>query len=935
MLSTSHSSKPFPSETRRVQWPKAAIWLVCFCAMTPGLARAENTASSGPEETFAFDFAAGPLAASLDNFATTTGWQIGYSAALAQGRESSPVIGDLPAALALEQLLEGTGLTFEPGGTDDTVILVPLPEPPPTEWAGMSSVHLMPAFTVLGTLDGRGRIYDEAAGTAVVDREAIDRTGARHASEILQATAGVLTATNEQNPSVSVNIRGLKDFGRVNMNIDGMRQNYQRSGHGQRNGEMFFDTEFLSEVQVEKGVHAGAGGAGVTGGVATFSTLEATDVLQNGARFGGRLRASSGLGEWANGQNLSGSLMLATQPTSNTDLLLGYSLKDSDAYRPGQSGQAVYWGQSGDVYADTSTNIVNASGQTMASWLASGNWFIGDALSLKLTALGADMEYGESQTINTSQLEEAGYYDQYCDPPINDYWAEHELCQTPVSTDDEALYPVSNTNHTTTQSYAIDANYAPGGDAIDLAAKLYHVNTRNVSSSNLNQYSLITRTDTLGGLLKNRSVLEVGEHWFDVDYGVEVFVDENRPDVDSYDLTAEQSDALADGTPHGQRLLTGTWLAADWEYRRLTLSPAIRWETYRLWGETGFNETDDRPDSPTYGKPLWRFQEIDVDRNDAAWLPSLGAAYAVVDTNAAWVQVFANTGLSWRPPQITETLTSSAVPFHNPPVRTLPNWQLEPEKTYSWEAGFNASLDGDESRFNLKLNQFYNRTENYIDQMMFISTPGDVSHPSLSSPSAYANAINDRVFQGQELQIDVKYQRFYGGLNVTHTEQGADPDYHDQSGVLMFPAWPLGGPDDEDPLTYCPDAQGHYEGNTADGVCAASGNLYAPPVPEWTGRLTLGTRLFQRRADLGVVLTCASQTGDYAYQDTSDFGQKIGLAEYCALDHYASHEWDNGLRLGYHLKNVTDREYIQAMGDGVVKTYAPGRTLTANLQWTF
>lgn len=904
-------------------WLFLLVWALC-----PVLVLSEEPNTLSP--VYAFDLTAGPLASALDSFVAVTDWQLGYSTELVQGRLSPAVSGEMTAMSALQQLLSGTGLAVEFSG-GDTVVLV-------EQTISSSGSQVLPTVVVRGDVDPPERVYEEGAGTSVVGREAMDRSGPRHASEILQATAGVLTATNEQNPSVSVNIRGLKDFGRVNMNINGMRQNYQRSGHGQRNGEMFFDPEFLNEVEIRKGPQAGAGGAGVSGGVATFTTVEAEDLLDNGERFGGRVRASSGVGEWGNGQRLSGSALLAMRPGIDTEVLLGYSLQHSDAYRPGQHGQAVFWGQAEDLYPDSSANIVDGTGQQAQSWLAQGSWFVGDDVTLKLTALGSDMEYGESQSINNAMLEDAGYYDQYCDPPISDYWAAQELCQSGPG--DESLYQISNQNRTVTQNYALDASYNPVGGVIDLAAKLYRVSTVNDSTSTLNEYTLTTRTDTLGALLQNRSAMEFGEHWLELDYGIEAFHDENRPDVESYELTASQSQSLADATPQGQRFLVGTWLASDWEYKRLTLSPALRWEAYRLWGETGFNDEDDRPGSADNGEPLWQFRQFDVDRSDHAFLPSLGASFDVIDDRQKRLQLFANAGLSWRPPQITETLTSSAVPYHFPPVITVPNWRLEPEQTSSWEAGFNLSFEGsdDYERFSLKLNQFYNRTGNYIDYVMFVNKPGDVGRPPVSAPSAYANALNDRIFQGQELQLDFEWQRFYGGLNITHTEQLADPGspFNESDHALVFPAWPLGGPEGQSPATYCADPDGDYDADDIyQGVCAAGGNLYAPPIPEWTGRLTLGARLLQRQLDLGLNLTCASLTGDHRYQDGEEFGQKIGLAEYCVLDQYGSYQWGDSLRLGYHLKNVTDREYIQAMGDGVVKTYAPGRTLTANVQWTF
>lgn len=57
----------------------------------------------------------------------------------------------------------------------------------------------------------------------------MDNRPARHAADMLEQSAGVYSSVSQQDPSLSVNIRGIQDYGRVNMNIDGMRQNFQKA----------------------------------------------------------------------------------------------------------------------------------------------------------------------------------------------------------------------------------------------------------------------------------------------------------------------------------------------------------------------------------------------------------------------------------------------------------------------------------------------------------------------------------------------------------------------------------------------------------------------------------------------------------------------------------------------------------------------------------
>jgi hemoglobin/transferrin/lactoferrin receptor protein len=53
-------------------------------------------------------------------------------------------------------------------------------------------------------------------------------------------------------PATAINIRGLQDFGRVNVVIDGARQNFQRSGHS-ADGAFYLDPDLIAGVDVVRG----------------------------------------------------------------------------------------------------------------------------------------------------------------------------------------------------------------------------------------------------------------------------------------------------------------------------------------------------------------------------------------------------------------------------------------------------------------------------------------------------------------------------------------------------------------------------------------------------------------------------------------------------------------------------------------------------------
>jgi|GEM_PF-2016307 len=914
---------------------------VCAIGMTavvlrahPVLAQAE-AARPVDDAVKTFDVPAGRLDSALDRFARTAGINLSYDPASVAEATTRGLSGEHRVSAALSVLLQATGFEAiaQPGGY--LLRRIPIGESAAEGREGRTT--LMAPVRVQGeAIDDD--IFEQSRGVTRITREDIDRTGARHASEILQSVPGVYTATNEQIPSVSISIRGLKDFGRVNMNIDGMRQNYQRTGHQQRNGEMFFDPDFLSGVEVTKGSYAGAGGAQANGGVATFRTLEVPDVLTSEQKAGGLVKLSHGVGAYANEQDLSGAAIFAARLTDTTDLLFAYGRKRSGEYRPGRRGEAFYWEQEregpwGDDY-EIPVTIISGTNQNMDSFLLKGNWYASDASSLRFTVLGSRLEYGESPQINEDQAQQLDFYRQYCGEggTIPDL----EFCQT-FQYDPNSAYPIRSINSARSISAALDYFFRPGGPWIDFSSKAYYVTTRNDSERVGSDFSLVTRTDTVGLVATNVSTFSTANTATSVNYGVEVFRDENRPDAESTDITG-QALTLASGiTPQGQRQIGSAWLRAEWMYTNaLTLTSGLRWDHYRLWGITGFDAYDLLQGSPTRGNRLWQFQRIDVDHTESRVLPTFGAAYTVRETAGGSLRLFANAGLGWRPPAITETLTAGSVPYHNPPIRTFPNWLLKPEKTRDWEAGVNwiqrgLLAGGDELK--LKLSYFHNTTEDFLMYAGGIGLPG-MERGSLTR-SMYANATNDLSFRGGELEIVYHAPRFYGLLAVTHTLRSTTDTIFDGRSVdnpfdrLLRPIFPLGGlgPDGNatGPGTYCTAEEDNLS------HCHAAGGLYDPMVPEWSGKLTAGLLFFDRKLDVGARMTCASRTGYHlgGGNQIAEFGRNMGQRSFCVPDLYGSYRFARHLTAGYHLRNLTDRQYSQALGDAMVKTYAPGRTLTA------
>ncbi|MEM8971289.1 MAG: TonB-dependent hemoglobin/transferrin/lactoferrin family receptor [Pseudomonadota bacterium] len=135
---------------------------------------------------------------------------------------------------------------------------------------------------------------DVLGGASSVGRAQMDEQfSPDRISSVLRTIPGVTTQETARDTGVAINIRGLQDFGRVNVLIDGARQNFQRSGHS-ANGVVYFDPEMIGSVDVTKGPTSTVYGSGAIGGVVQFNLLNADDILEPGETAAGRVRTRFG-----------------------------------------------------------------------------------------------------------------------------------------------------------------------------------------------------------------------------------------------------------------------------------------------------------------------------------------------------------------------------------------------------------------------------------------------------------------------------------------------------------------------------------------------------------------------------------------------------------------------------------------------------------------
>jgi hemoglobin/transferrin/lactoferrin receptor protein len=184
-------------------------------------------------------------------------------------------------------------------------------------------------LSVTATKTGTSAV-DALAGSSVVTAEQINRLQPSRLSEVLRDVPGVTTQENQNDPAQAINIRGLQDFGRVNVLIDGARQDFQTSGHS-ANGVFYLDPELVGGIDITRGPTATIYGSGAIGGVVAFRTRSIDDILAPDERAG--VVQKQGFG--TNGQRFLNSTALGARIGTAADVFGQFVFRNNGPYRDG------------------------------------------------------------------------------------------------------------------------------------------------------------------------------------------------------------------------------------------------------------------------------------------------------------------------------------------------------------------------------------------------------------------------------------------------------------------------------------------------------------------------------------------------------------------------------------------------------------------------
>ncbi|MES0868341.1 TonB-dependent receptor [Pseudovibrio sp. SCP19] len=678
------------------------------CLTLPAAYAQSEASRSELSKQVAFNIPAGSLSAALLQVGQQAGIRLSVNAQNIKGINVSGFKELMTAQGALDVLLDGTGLVYEidPSGI---IIISSLQN---TVSAGDGDPSLLPVIVTASSGDAAGWqgapewVYETPRAISVVGRDEIKNSNARGAADLFVGVPGVNVADNPQDPGISINIRGLQDQNRVNVMIDGARQNFQKAGHDEV-GRFYIDPTFVKQVEIEKSAISGVGGAGAMGGVVNFRTIEASDLIKSGKSYGieGKLAAGT------NAYNFSGNLAAGVKLTENISFAAGISKKNLGKYDSGSNGSLTY--------SSAGQPIVFTGSETL-SWLSKLNLSLGDDHEVVLGALG--------------------FHDAFTNSTIGgDFQNDSDI---------------SNITGTATYTWQPDDNW------FDLEAKVWANRTQN------DQYRL-PRTagaggfdndhalNTFGGSLQNTSEFDLSKLTISWNYGVEAFRDVGKSTTVP-DNPADDPNGLWIGAdPSGERSVFSAFNQFALSYNDLIkLDIGLRYDQFHLKGSSRALEYD------LTGVPSVVDQSISNSGN--RFSPTFGLSISPIEN----LQFFGRYSEGYRVPTVMETFlggehTGGGLPY-------LPNGSLNAELAKTWEGGANIQLDDqfiENDRLRLKLSYFNREVENYIALASVAGVTFDLGGFQYQIPYyQYANLYEPLKTQGFELEALYDAGRFFAGI---------------------------------------------------------------------------------------------------------------------------------------------------------------------------
>lgn len=290
-------------------------------------------------------------------------------------------------------------------------------------WAGTAlaqdaGVMVLDTITISATRTEEA-VVEALASESVVTDEFVRLHETDTIDDVLRSVPGVSIQQVADSTGSAVNIRGLQDFGRVAVIIDGARQNFQTSGHSLGGGAFFMEPEFLETATVVRGPVANVFGSGAIGGVVSFVTKRPTTFLKSDERW-----AMESYSQYSTNNGFALGLTGAQRLSDSAAALASVTFRNN-------------W-----KYSDGGGNEIFNSSNDIASAMVKGEFMPGNGHELTLSAITNNGDYRSGNlggsnydNITSDNTLTAAYRYQaddndWLDVSASTYWTGTDLEQT-------------------------------------------------------------------------------------------------------------------------------------------------------------------------------------------------------------------------------------------------------------------------------------------------------------------------------------------------------------------------------------------------------------------------------------------------------------------------------------------------------------------------
>lgn len=374
---------------------------------------------------------------------------------------------------------------------------------------------------------------ESLSSSSHVDQAQLDRRMASTPNEMLFGVPGVAVQADARRASSSINIRGLQDFGRVAVILDGARQNFQRSSHGTQS-TFYIDPELIKSVDIIRGPVANTYGSGAIGGVVMFDTKDARDFLKPEESW-----ATSLTGRYeTNGKGWTTSATGAYRFSENFDVLGNIVYRDFSDYKDGGGDKVA--GSGFDVLSGLLKTTIKPS----------------DNSELKLGWVGANDGWTEGDGNQKIDVRQDTFTARYSLADPDNPWLD--------------LHINGSANKTSLDRTYLAFSMYPGSNGA-----LVPVLPGTVASYDLTTYNFD---------IWNTSRFETGSLGHELTYGGDWMSD----DVDTVSA-AGGSDIY---TPSGTRKVWGAYIQDKISYDWLEIIAGLRYDSFKLESDATNNSGD-------------------------------------------------------------------------------------------------------------------------------------------------------------------------------------------------------------------------------------------------------------------------------------------------------------------------------------------------------